>query len=108
MEKLKQYSLYLVIPAIILIAFSIGSYRSKKEAGSVNCKFNEITLESVKNLPGGEEFDAETVRQVNEETPYCRDLCQEQLDYSKKYSDWFAEDALRKTCADLGINLPVK
>ena len=62
----------------------------------------------MRNLPGGEKFDAETVIQINKETPYCRDLCLEQLDYSKEYDDWFAEDALRKTCADLGVNLPVK
>lgn len=108
MEKLKQYSLYLVIPAIMLIAFTIGNYRSKKEASAVNCKSSEITLESVRALPGGEKFDAKTVRQVNEETPYCRDLCLQQLEYSKKYNDWFAEKDLRETCADLGLPLPIK
>lgn len=104
MQKFKKYSLYLVIPAIFLVAFLVNNYRSEKEASTFTCKNKEITPEMVKELGG--DYDEKTIKELNNETPYCKDLCLEQLDYSKKYSDWSAEENLRKDCADLGIILP--
>lgn len=107
MEKIKQYGLYLAIPAIILIAFTIGNYRSKREANTFSCKFHEITLETVRNLPGGNEFDAEMIRQVNRETPYCSVLCEEELDNARRYPDeWWTSDKNRELCKEAGVILP--
>lgn len=107
MEKLKQYGLYLTIPAIILIAFMIGNYRSQKEATTFSCKFNEITLETVRDLPGGSEFNAETVRQVNEETPYCSVLCKEELNNARQYpNEWWTSEENRELCKKAGVILP--
>ena len=108
MEKLKQYYPILVFILIIILAFIFGQNRSDKETSGIQCKFEEITVETVRKLPGGSEFDEKMINQINEETPYCRDFCIQQLEYSTKYDDWFAEEDLRKTCADLGIPLPVR
>ncbi|KKQ35349.1 MAG: hypothetical protein US50_C0017G0010 [Candidatus Nomurabacteria bacterium GW2011_GWB1_37_5] len=105
MKKLKQYSFFLVIPAIFLVASLIGDYRSKKEANTFSCKFNEITSETVKELDG--DFDEDIVKQVNDETPYCKDVCLEELATAKKYpNEWYTSKESRKLCKQAGIILP--
>ena len=98
-----RYGIYIFI-IIIIVAIFIGMNRSGKEANSITCKNEEITPEMVEKLGGN--FDKKMVKELNDETPYCKDLCLQQLDYSQKYDDWSAEEDLRKSCADLGIFLP--
>lgn len=106
MKKLKQYLPFLILAAILATAFLLGQQKSKKEASSVFCKFSEITTETVKNLPGGGEFDEKMIRQMNNETPYCKDLCLEELENSKKYSEWYTTNEVRDVCKEVGVVLP--
>ena len=94
-----------MIPAIFFIAFLINDYRSKKEANIFSCKFEEITPASVKALGG--DFDEKIIKQMNDETPYCKDVCLEELVTAKKYpEEWYISEESRKLCEQAGIILP--
>lgn len=108
MEKLKENWPILVFILVILLVFFIGRNKSKEEIGRVSCKNEEITIDMVNKLAGNGVYDEEMIKQINKETPYCRNLCLEQLEYSKQYDDWSAEEDLRQTCNNLGIYLPTK
>ena len=106
-EKIKKLLPLLAIPAIFAVAFLIGNYRSKREANTFTCKFNEITMETVNSIAGGDSFDKKTVQRLNEETPYCSDLCKEELNSAKKHPDeWYITNENRELCKKVGIILP--
>jgi hypothetical protein len=103
---LRDY-IWIFIVIILISAFVLGKYNSKKEANTFSCKFDEITVETVKNLPGGDKFDANIVNKFNMETPYCVDLCKEELKNSQKYpNEWWITDDSREICKKVGIILP--
>lgn len=73
----------------------------------VSCLIHKITLDELRKMAYGKgiQVTQSDVDEINQ-TPLCQDYCLEQLDYSKKYNDWFAPEDLRKTCTSLGIPLP--
>jgi len=79
------------------------------DKSALDCRMINFTIENLQELAdsGGIDYkiNQEYVDELNS-IPHCKDFCEEQLEYSKKYDDWFAEDNLRKTCRSFGIILP--
>lgn len=84
----------------------------------LDCKNVDVTVDYLKDLAREdeelgdateEELDAiitqEYVDKFNS-LPYCIDVCKEQLQYSKEYEDWWADEDMREVCSDVGIVLP--
>jgi hypothetical protein len=105
MKIIKKYSFYILTLTIFLIAFLVNNYRSKNEANSFQCKFQEITSDSVKDIGG--DFDEKTIKEVNDKIPYCKDICLDELETAKKYpNEWYISKESRKLCEQAGISLP--
>ena len=78
-------------------------------SSSLSCKFEEITPEQVKKLSGDDNFDDKIVKELNDRTPYCKDLCLEELGNSQKYpNEWWTTDDNIQLCKKAGIELPAK
>ena len=108
MEKNKKKNL-IIFGLVLVVVFVILFFRYSvsNEDDKISCKYNEITPQLIKELGYEGEYNDEMIRQLNEETPYCKDLCKEQLEYSKQYPDeWYTTNNFRKQCKELGITLP--
>ena len=68
---------------------------NKNNSASAECLMHKVTLNELKDLMSGSEFFVTQidVDEINKK-PLCREFCLEQLNYSKKYKDWFAEEDL--------------
>lgn len=77
---------------------------------SFDCRSIEFTEDNLKEFVDEANIDLEISEKLVDlfnSKPLCIDYCTQQLEYSKDYPDeWFAENDLRKTCRDLGIELP--
>ena len=61
-----------------------------------SCKTEKITPELVAKL-GGQIIDEKLIRKMDEETPFCRDVCLEELKNAERYPDeWYISDTNRK------------
>src|SRR3989344_6809663 len=102
MEQIKKFYPILIFILIIILTFVIAHYRdnSDNNDSSQSCLMHKITLEELRGIASKEgiQVTQSDVDQINQK-PLCRDFCLEQLDYSKKYDDWFAEEKLIKDCA---------
>lgn len=103
---------------LLLLVLSGCSYIDNKkevrqsnlvDSSSLDCRMRKFTIEYLQSVANKGNIDYEInqkyVDKLNS-VPLCIDFCKEQLDYSKKYDDWFAKDDLRETCKRLGIILP--
>lgn len=91
--------------------FNPLEYETEAGSGKMNCKNTEITLELVKDL-GGDQFDEadkDLIKRMNDETPYCKELCLGELSNAIKYPDeWYTDKDVWAFCKSLNIELPQK
>lgn len=76
---------------------------------AMDCRMRDFTMEYMQSIVDGREINYEITQEYIDElnsVPHCKDFCEEQLNYSKKYEDWFAENSLRETCKSVGVILP--
>lgn len=79
------------------------------DAPPIDCRMKDFTVEYLQGVSDGGNIDYEITQEYVDElnrVPHCKDFCKQQLEYSKKYNDWFAKDDLRETCKSVGIMLP--
>lgn len=108
-----------IITLSLILALSGCTYVSKDEIRqpspkttekpAMDCRMRDFTLEYLQGFSDGGSIDYEITQEYVDELnsiPHCKDFCEEQLGYSKKYDDWFAEDDLRETCKTVGVILP--
>lgn len=104
MRKFIIVVIMLFVSAVLLIG-----YGNRQQQEPKSCRNIYFTKEYLQGFAEGSNIDKEITQEyVNElnKRPHCIDFCKEQLEYSKKYKDWFAEGDLRETCKAYGIYLP--
>jgi len=98
----------LVIPFIIVVLFMINFNRSNNENNKIDCLTHKVTIEELISLSTGTEtaVTQEDVERINQK-PLCRDICLEQIKYSKENLDWQANNDLRNICREIGLPLSI-
>ncbi|MCX6738121.1 MAG: hypothetical protein NTY11_01740 [Candidatus Parcubacteria bacterium] len=96
---------FLVIPLIIVVVFMI-SYQSSNNQNTENNKIDCV----VSKVNAGElaSLSARKIAEEINQKPLCKDVCLEQIKYSKVFSDWQASNDMRNICKGIGLPLPIK
>jgi len=95
---------------IIGIPLVLSNTRAEKDEYTVGaCLMNRMTLSELRELAEKDNLgfipSQADLDKINEQ-PLCRDMCLQQQEYARNYTDWFADDDVRKICSDIGLALP--
>jgi len=112
----KIIPIFVVILTVLFLVGCTGNDSDKDKEKTktsfdpeMTCKMKDVSVAYLQGIADAGkiavQITQEYVDKINSK-PHCKDFCLQQLEYSHEYDDWFAEKDLRKTCFELGINLP--
>ncbi|MBU4023050.1 hypothetical protein KJ591_01655, partial [Patescibacteria group bacterium] len=88
---------FLIIPFIIVVLFMINFNRTNNGNDKIDCLTHSVTFGELTSLSTGTVVTQEDVDEINQK-PLCRDICLEQIRYSKENPHWQANNGLRNIC----------
>lgn len=111
MNWLKERAIIFIILIVVIGVFAY-LVLNKNESEKPSCLMNELTRDDLYDLALKEGLDIsgmseESIQEILNR-PLCKDICLEQLEYSKQYpEEWFADDDLRAICDKVDLPLPI-